>query len=182
MNKNETLMIMAILKEAYPVYYKDKTKEEAIASINLWHEMFVDDDFAMVKAAIKRHIATDTKGFPPVIGQIRDSLRKLQAPEELSEQEAINLIIKATSRSAYNSVEEFEKLTPTLKRLVGSPAQLKEWGLMPSDQFQSVIASNLMRSYKVVAAREREYFVLPAAIKTLAEGKFISLEEGEKDE
>ena len=34
MNLKETT-VMAILKEAYPYYYKDKTKEELITSINL---------------------------------------------------------------------------------------------------------------------------------------------------
>ena len=167
MNLKETTVIMAILKEAYPYYYKDKTKEELITSINLWQEMFTDDDVNLVKAAIKVHISTDTKGFPPVIGQIKNSIHKITQQEEMTEQQAWSLISKAICNSAYNATTEYDKLPKLLQIVAGSPAMLREWSQMDSETVQSVVASNFMRSYKVKASNEKEYQALPNDIKQL---------------
>lgn len=167
MNLKETTVIMAILKEAYPYYYKDKTKEELITSINLWQEMFTDDDVNLVKAAIKVHISTNTTSFPPVIGQIKNSIQKITQKEEMTEQQAWSLISKAISNSAYNATTEYDKLPKLLQIVAGSPAMLREWSQMDSETVQSVVASNFMRSYKVKANNEKEYQALPNDIKQL---------------
>lgn len=167
MKKSETAIIMAILKEAYPIYYKDKTKEELTTAVNLWTEMFMDDDVNLVTAAVKSFIANDVKGFPPVIGQIKQSLNKITHPEQLTEQEAWSRVSKALKNSAYNSVEEFEKLPKILQRAVGSPSMLREWSQMPVESVQAVVASNFMRSYKVRAINEQEYQKLPNDVKAL---------------
>jgi len=167
MTKIETMGIMAILKAAYPMFYKNISKSEAEGIITLWTEMFIDDDFNLVKSAVKAHIVSDTSGYPPIIGKIKASLVKISNPTELTEQEAWNLVSKAIKNSAYHATEEFDKLPDILKQLVGSPSQLKEWGQMESDTVQAVVASNFMRSYKVRANTEREYKALPNDIKTL---------------
>lgn len=166
MKKSETVAIMAILKEAYPMYYKDKTKDELNTAINLWTEMFADDDVNLVKAAVKAYIANDIKGFPPVIGQIKQSLHKITEPEQLTEQEAWNLISRAIKNSAYHATEEYQKLPPIIQKVI-TPEQLKEWSQMEVGAVQSVVASNFMRSYKVRAANEQEYQKLPIDIKAL---------------
>lgn len=160
---------MAILKEAYPFYYKDKSKEELIASVNLWFELFKDDDVNLVKAAIKAHIASDTKGFPPVIGQIKDKLYKLTANEEKTEQEAWYLVNRAIRNSAYHATEEFEKLPKTIQEVIGGPSQLKEWSQLEVSKVQTVVASNFMRSYTVKVERKQEFQALPNDVKAVIE-------------
>lgn len=177
-NKIETISILSVLKVAYPMFYKNITKKEAEDIITLWTEMFADDDFNLVKTAVKAHIATDAKGFPPIIGQIKESLVKIIQPEQLTEQEAWNLVSKAIKNSAYHATEEFEKLPDILKQLVGSPSQLKEWGQMPVEQVQSVVASNLMRSYKAKAINEKENKALPNDVKALINQTTLSIEGG----
>ena len=126
MKRSETIAIMAILKEAYPMYYKDKTKDELSITVNLWTEMFTDDDFNLVKAAVKSFIADDVKGFPPVIGQIKESLNMITQPEQMTELEAWNFVNKTIRNSTYHVKEEYEKLPSILQRVVGSPSQLRE--------------------------------------------------------
>jgi len=167
MTKVETMGIMAILKEAYPMYYKGKTKEELTTAVNLWTELFADDDAKYVKAAVMAYISNSISGYPPVIGQIKEKLRTLTAPKELTEQEAWNCIAKATKNSAYRATEEFEKLPETVQTLVGSPAQLKDWSQMETKDLQTVVASNFMRSYKVKVANIKEYQALPNDVKRL---------------
>jgi len=167
MNKFETIGIMAILKEAYPMYYRDKSKEDLNVAVSLWLEMFADDDINIVKASIKAYIANDVKGFPPVIGQIKNSMHKLTEPAQLSEIEAWGLVSKAISNSCYNALEEFKKLPPIIQKTIGSSDRLREWSMVEIDTLQSVISSNFMRSYKVKSQNEQEYQKLPNDIKQL---------------
>lgn len=70
MNRTETLAVMSILKAAYPAYYRDMKRQDAEAVVNLWAEMLADYPANLVAAAVKSHIASDRKGFPPHIGAI----------------------------------------------------------------------------------------------------------------
>ena len=165
MTHDETLAIMSVLKAAYPNYYRDMKRGDAEAIVGLWAEMFKDEPVEVVAVAVKAHIASDTKGFPPHIGAIKDAITKLKTPDEMTEIEAWGYVRKALSNSNYNSKSEFDKLPPVVQRLVGSHNQLREWALMDSDTVNSVVASNFQRSYKARAASEREYLALPQDVR-----------------
>lgn len=169
MTYDETLKIFAVLKANYNNFFKNMTRIDAEAQVSLWAEMFADTPYEMVGLAVKSFIATDVEGYPPNVGRIKQEIRKLTEKEQMTEQEAVSLIMKATRNGLYGAKEEFEKLPPVLQRLVGSPEQLRAWARMPEDELQTVVASNLMRSYKVIAKREEEYQALPSSIKNLLE-------------
>lgn len=184
MTVEETLKIFAVLKANYSNFFKSMSRIDAEAMVNLWAEMFADEPYEVVGTAIKSYIASDVNGYPPNVGIIKEQMRKLTQTESLTEQEAINLITKACKNGNYGAKEEFEKLPPILQRLVGSPNQIKEWALMDKETFNSVVTSNLMRSYKVIAERERQHQALPSSIQNLISGiagsKSINMLEGDK--
>lgn len=165
MTREETLAIMSVLKAAYPSFYKDMKRDEAEGIVGLWTSMFADDPAVTVAAAVKAHIATDKKGFPPHIGAIKEAIVKVTQPEEMTEAEAWGLVSRAVSNGIYGSQKEFDKLPPVLQRLVGSPNQLKEWALMDADTVASVVASNFQRSYRARVASERECLALPSDVR-----------------
>lgn len=167
MTRDDVIKIMSVLRGAYPHFYRDISKQEAYDTINLWTDMFSNDDASIVAAAVKSLIDGDDKGFPPTIGQVKAKMRLLVGSDELTEAEAWNLVSKAVKNGLYGAVEEFEKLPPAVKRIVGSPSQLRDWASMDSDTLQSVVASNFQRSYKVVATREKEIAALPDDVKKL---------------
>ena len=168
MNVNETIKILSVLKANYPNFYKGLTKVDAEAQVNLWSEMFADTPYELVGTAVKSYIATDVDGYPPNIGKIKEQVRNLtQTEDEMSEQEAVNLIMKACQNSNYNSQEEFDKLPPVLQQLVGSPNMLREWASMDTATVNSVVASNLMRSFKSIKERDRVQQALPSSTKNM---------------
>lgn len=167
MTRDDVIKIMSVLRGAYPHFYRDISKQEAYDTINLWTDMFSNDDASIVAAAVKSLIDGDDKGFPPTIGQVKAKMRLLVGSDELTEAEAWNLVSKAVKNGLYGAVEEFEKLPPAVKRIVGSPSQLRDWASMDSDTLHSVVASNFQRSYKVVATREKEIAALPDDVKKL---------------
>ena len=165
MTRQETLAIMSVLKAAYPAYYRDMKREEANAVVDLWTAMLNDYSAQEVTVAVKAHIATDKKGFPPHIGAIIDAIQKTRQKDDMTEIEAWGYIDRATRNASYYAREEFDKLPPILQRLVRSPQQLKDWALMDRDTLQSVVASNFQRSFRARAQHEREYLSLPSDVR-----------------
>lgn len=83
MTRDETLKIMAVLKATYPNFYKDMTRRDAEGVVALWTDMFSEDSYNAVAAAVKAFIASDSKGFPPVVGQVKQRVTELASAKAL---------------------------------------------------------------------------------------------------
>ena len=170
MDRTETMKILSVLRGAYPAFYRDTSRQEAEAIVNLWAAMFADEDYELVGAAVKSLIVADTKGFPPVIGQVKEYIRKLTAPQEMTESEAWALVSKAIRNGIWGAKKEFEALPPQIQRIVGSPQQLTDWAQMDSDSVHSVVASNFQRSFRAKAKADKEYAALPSDVRAAIGG------------
>ena len=165
MTREDTIKILSVLRGAYPAFYRDITKQEAESTIALWESMFDEEPYELVAAAVKAFISGDGKGFPPAIGQIKERIRQITTPEEMTEQEAWSLVSKALRNSTYGSEEEFKKLPPEVQAVVHDPGQLKQWAMSPAEDVETVIASNFMRSFRAKQKVNREYMALPTSVK-----------------
>lgn len=178
MDKFETTSILAVLKAAYPKFYQGPSLEEANSIVNLWAEMFADDPAEIVATAVKAMIASRNSNFPPNIGEVKEQIRKLTTPDSMTEQEAWSKIYKAIVNAGYDSKAEFDKLPKSLQRLVGSPQQLFEWSMMDVTTVQSVVASNVMRSFRAIQTQEQEQAKLPQSVKRfLQDAKLKSIDD-----
>ena len=173
MTRQETLMLMSTLRAAYPQYYSKQGVDDAKAAVNLWHMMFQDDDAQLVSAAVKAFIATDTKGFPPVVGQIKAKLdmimREAYGGGEMTPMEAWAKVQKAIRNSAWHAQEEFDKLPDTIRAVIGGPSALRDYAMMDSETVNSVIASNFQRSFTARRDHVTEMRMLPADVKAFIE-------------
>ena len=198
MTIQEMAQIIDILAIEYP-QIGSRTDEEKVNMMKLWASMFADEPGQMVAMAVKAFIASDTKGFPPKIGQIKTIIGKMTMPKELemSELEAWTIVRKAIrgatmqdwsrtmqpdgTMSPPSAVVQFNRLPKILQQLVGDPIQLALWEELPSDEINTIIQSNFMRSWRSRAAHEKEMLALPADIrndmKTLAAGMSVPLLE-----
>ncbi len=167
MDRAEVLKIMSVLRGAYPQFYRDISRKEADAIVGLWEDVFRDDEYRLVAAAVKALIESDEKGYPPHIGAVKAKLRLITGTGELTEAEAWNLVAKALRNSGYCAREEFDKLPPVIQRIVGSPSQLHEWSMMDSETVHSVVASNFQRAYRTAAKREQDLARLPSDVREL---------------
>lgn len=179
MTLKESAEILRVLKATYPKYYKNISKEDATDILHLWSTMFADKDVKDVIKALRAFILTDTSGFPPTIGQINNSMYNLNKQNNLTELEAWNKIAIACRNSAYHSEIEFYKLPNVLQELVGSPNQLKYWSILPQDEFETVVQSNFMRSYKSKMQQINYYNLLPESLLQLENNKPPELIEEE---
>lgn len=167
MTREDTIKILSVLRGAYPAFYRDITKQEAESTIALWESMFDEEPYELVGAAVKAFISGDAKGFPPAIGQIKERIRQITTPEEMTEQEAWTYVSKALRNATYGSTEEFAKLPPEVQAVVHDPGQLRQWAMSPADEVETVIASNFMRSFRAKQKATKEYLALPTEVKRL---------------
>lgn len=171
MDIEESRRNMAVIRTAYPTYYHDMSESELIQAVKLWAEMFADDPARDVAAAVKAYMATDAKGFPPSIGQIKAKMQTIGTPDHLPETAAWALVRKAIADSIYHANEQFDALPETVRACV-TPDLLREWA-MDESASEQVIASNFMRSYRQAVERQKEFDALPTDIKNLIEDKAL---------
>lgn len=178
MTREQVKRIVATIAATWPQFNNGRNPE---TTVNIWSKVFEDDDFQAVGHGLMVYIATDTSGFPPSPGQIRAMMPR-ETPE-IDEGTAVALIAEAASNGAYDSEKEFRKLPEMLQRIVGAPSQLREWAMMDSDEFQSVILSHIRRNYRTMAEKEEKFQALPASLKKMLPAVTrIGLMEPEKRE
>lgn len=163
MTRQEALTVMAMLKTAYPSFYKDLSKEDINAAVNLWATMFSEESIQVVTEAIKALMCT--LKYPPTIADVKEKIALIMQPPAMTEMEAWQIVRKAISY--YNAEENFINLPPEIQKVVGSPNMLREWAQMDADTVNSVIQSNFMRSFRAKVAQEKEQSMLPESTKRL---------------
>lgn len=182
MDREETKEILKTITGVYPGFYRDTDRDGKTAAVDLWASIFAEEPFGLVAAALKAFIVSDIKGFAPVPGQIKEKIRLIMQPGELTEQEAWQLVHKAAQNSGYaeNAQAEYEKL-PGMVRSIVNPAQLREWALSDAGSIQTVVASNFMRSYRQRQKQAADYMALPFDVRQAIEGFMGSEKIGRRE-
>lgn len=170
MDRQQTGTILSVLKAAYPHAFRDMSRTDGEAMLNLWTMMFTEESYEEVNAAVGALISTRKEGYSPTIGEVKEQIRKLHNRNDLDDSAAWVLVSRACRNSSYHSREEFAKLPPDVQRAVGSPEQLKQWAAMDAETVESVVASNFKRSYRVQAERAAEVSKLPPQIRQMIGG------------
>ena len=166
MNHAETAAFLLMMREYYP---RDLTASTVETKVTAWEIVLNDLPFQTAQAALIAFVANDTRGFPPVPGQILDAARKLMDKGDgMSEMEAWALVRKAVSNSGYAAAQEFERLPPMIRSIVHSPNQLRQWGMMDESVFNSVVQSNFLRSYRAKRDSWEAWMMVPSGIRAIA--------------
>lgn len=166
MNKKETVMVLTYLGAEYDGFFSKMKDADRDAKIALWYDQFRDYEGDAVMAGARAYISTNTTGYPPKVGQLKELIYKLQNQDEMTELEAWGLVKSALRNSGYFAQDEWEKLPPVIQKLV-DPHTLHEWAMMDSDEVNTVVASNFMRSYRMRAATIKDMQKLPGSMKEM---------------
>ena len=170
MNRKETQGVLALLRAAYPNFYKDMPKQDLLAVVNLWQMQFAEMDVNLVLAAVNALISSRVEGYPPTIGAVKEKAAGLVLASQLPETEAWALVSRAARNGAYGAEKEFAKLPLLVQSAVGNAQQLRAWAVMETQEVETVVASNFMRTYRQLAARQKEQELLPGSVKNSLPG------------
>lgn len=166
MTREETSQMLTLLKVAYPNFYGKMSAKDGMATLNLWAEMFADDDVNVVKFALHRLIETHT-GFPPDIAEVKSHIRLLvqASTGEPTDEELWRILRKAASNGLYGSCEEFERLPPVLKRYCGSPSALREMAMQDEKTLDTVVHGQFLRQISGIRERQEYHDSLPEGVR-----------------
>lgn len=145
MTRDEFRQIANILNAAYSEkgYTFINGKEQAEG----WYETLADLDFRICKKAVLNIITTSEKA--PKVATIRNAYFELtSASSGMSEGEAWAMVRDGIRNGTYGATEEFNKFPPEIQRAVGDPVALSEWAMMSSDEVETIIHSQFLRSYR----------------------------------
>lgn len=81
MNKEEVIAILKVLKVAYPKFYNNISKEDMLKTIDLWLEMFKNDNKQDITRAVKELMCE--LEFPPAIADIKKKINKYSDDRKL---------------------------------------------------------------------------------------------------
>lgn len=153
MTRDEVTKILSVLKVSYPNFYKNITKQDAFETINVYCEMFKDDNANLVNLAVKELI--NSFQYPPTVADIKNKMYQLTS-EEKTPAELWDELAKALRDSIYHSEQQFAKLSPEVKAFVRTPAQLKEMAMMDSDTVHSVTKGQFLKQIETIKKRNKE--------------------------
>lgn len=177
MRLEDTAQILARINATYPNWKPDADKGTILAA---WQDIFQDFTFDAINAALKAYIFSDDSGFAPQPGQLVRMVMKSKETEELSPEEAWQLVYRAICNSYYHADEEFNKLPAECQKAIGGPENLRELGLMDSDTVGSVEKSHFIRQYREEIQRKQELMRIPEKVRkelgiTIKEPKQITV-------
>lgn len=152
MTRQETIELMQEIEARYPNFAPSNPSK----TVDVWMEEFEEFPFEVVLAGVKTFASTDTRGFPPSIGQVKDKIFSLATMNTPNVNEAWDLVQRAIADSTYHAEERFEKLPPLIKKVVGSPTTLRNWGKTDNSTIGTVIYSQFIKTYNSIYEREKE--------------------------
>ena len=177
MTRDEVKRIVMIAQSAFPNW---KVTDKQML-LDVWTEVFRDDDPVVIEAGLMNYIRTDTSGFAPSPGQLRTGIRKMIEPYDDTE-EAIAELRTAISRSSYYSEEEFGKLRPAMQKAVGRPENLRMWARQEETDLENITLSHVRRAYRTIKEREkRDEAARPLDLETMR-SHFYRLPSGIQNE
>lgn len=169
MTKQETLLILATLKAAYPTYYRELPKTDAEAVVNLWAVQFADCGYKETMTAVHSLISSRTSNFPPTIGEVKQALFRIRKPGALSPGDAWAMVSRCISRGSVHSREDWELLPEVVRKAI-TPDEIRRMAT-DEDYNESVSKALFLKNFAVVQEREREREVVPAGIARMIEAK-----------
>lgn len=167
MTEKETGKLLTVISGIWPNWQQGRAVDP---TVRIWQMLFPSETYQEMEAAVIAYASTDTKGFAPAPGALKEILAQMRDASgdgELTETEAWALVRKAMTRGLYNAAEEFEKLPPVCQQVVGDKAVLHDWSMLDADKVDTVIASNFQRSYRARAENARTMAKLPEGIRNM---------------
>jgi len=164
MTLNECERLLASMMGIYRQHFPKP--DEAIRSMrNIWQVVFEGYSYEEASTGLKWFARMDTKGFPPVPGQIIDCIHKAKeaaGDSYMSEAEAWEYCYRAICDSNYHAEEQFDALPSIVQEAVGSAGALRQ---MAIEENVNVTKSVFLNTYRDVVRRRKAEGTAPKEVR-----------------
>lgn len=136
-------------------------------AFDVWYAMLNDIEYKQMSLAVQAYIQTEK--FPPSVADLRSKCLKFVPDNSINEMQAWSMVSKAIRDSAYHALERFNELPQLVQKAVGSPENLRNWGLSDMGSVETVIQSNFIKTYRTILQRENEIMKLSDSARKVIE-------------
>lgn len=178
MTKQETWKLIAVMRSAYPKTYEKFTEEDFEHLCSVMFMCLEEFSYQQAALGLKMFLMNDTKGFPPVAGQIIEQIRKITPkPIELDGLQAWNLVMKGIRNGTYGAKKEFNNLPELVQKTIGSPQYLRDEASNSGFNLD-VAKGQFLKNYENTLKREAELSKIPLSVRIEAD-KLLRIGENE---
>lgn len=172
MTRDEFKLIAKGLKAIYtdPKFLPDQN------AFDVWYELLKELPYEIASASAQRYMATER--FAPTPSDIRAGAVNVVVKEEITEDEAWDMVYKAIQNATYHAQEEFDKLPEQVQKVIASPSRLSAMA-QDSDFNLGVESSNFKKSFRTIQQRQKYEAQLPQGFTNLLAETSMNLIGGE---
>ena len=181
MTREDVKGIIGVLRVAYPAFYNKQSYTELTSTVNLWAEMFAEEDVNLVKYALYKLIETH-EGYPPDIASVKKQLKEIRqtATGESSADELWGILIDAVRRyGIYEPQKGFDSLPPVLQKYCGSSSHIRELAVIDTTTLNTVTYSTFLKQIKIAQQRLEAAQEMPEAVSRLVNQMYKPIGEGD---
>lgn len=146
MKKEDLSAVLTYASALWNTLKMPEKDEDYVVALSVWYDLLGEYELPIIKAGMLELAKESDFCNVAKIAEKCRAIQKLALNELQDEDSIVNEIRRAIQGAFYHANENFEKLSPIAKRIVGQPKNLKEWGLMDSATVSSVIMSNIKKS------------------------------------
>ena len=172
MMDEEIKKLLFVVKATYPSVYGKYTKADLESLLISWRMCLGDYTYDQASKGLMAYMRTDTKGFPPVPGQIIEQIQKLNAKEEMLPSQAWDMVMRAIKNGIYGAEKEYDKFPPLVQKAIGSAQYLRDCA-SDSGFNEGVARGQFERNYAVIMEREKYSAKLPPSMRIGAQEKVL---------
>ena len=145
MNKQETMQLLAVLREYYP-----NGKEVTQDTVNAWHLIFEALDYNEVWQAVITTVKSDESYTMPPPATILKNMPQKDTPIE-----RWHIAEKAIRKGQSFTAEDFKKLPEDIQKYFGSAQAIREMGLMDIENL-SYEKTRFLSNIEIIQKRQAE--------------------------
>lgn len=168
MTIEETTKILSLIYSEYPNSFNKLSKSDLNAKATLWTRLLSDIDYKTAGKALQMYLVTDTTGYPPTVGKLRQNAVRLTQKPILDSTSAWQAVKRAIHAAEDNPYQAFQALPEECKRIVGDYNQLMDWTCCTAERINTVVYSNFIKSYTAMQNETTEFLTLPPELKAIA--------------
>jgi len=156
MTRNEASNFVKGLAHTYSGPFSGMDSDTLRWQVDMWASTCAEFTYQQVLAGFQAFLRTDTKGFPPVPGQVIALIHQVHDVPAEDGLSAWAKVRTAVANSNYKSGQEFAKLPELAQIAVGSPENLRAWAAIDQQEFETVVQSQFLNNYRAAVKRRAE--------------------------
>lgn len=167
------VQMLNVIRVVWPKFLQGAGDAEAEIAARAWYAVLRNEPEELVQAALED--CQRSSPYPPVPADLCTRIAAMRQADEITAEEAFELLRKAARNGIYHAREEFDKLPMECRRFLGSSSALRDLAMVDEDQISTVTRGQFLRRFESIRQNEALRLNMPAPLRALIRQSVKSL-------